>query len=299
MDERSFGFLRDDRRVLVAVLIFVIIGGGVFFFVGTRLSVTGENDSTDSIMLDNEWKKKRSETSDTYYRVAERNVERFVFDPNTADSTQLLRLGLQPWQVRNIYRYRAKGGVYRKPSDFARLYGLTVKQYRELEPYIHISDDYRPAAEVYASSDVPTVYHRDTVLYPIKLEKGQQIDLCNADTTQLKKVPGIGSAWARAVVNYGHRLGGYCRVGQLLEIEGFPESSLPYFKIVRPHVNKLSVNKLTVSKLRQHPYINFYQARAIVDHVRKNGPLKDIRELSLLPEFPESQLSRLAPYLEY
>lgn len=299
MDERSFGFLRDDRRVLVAVLIFVIIGGGVFFFVGTRLSVTGENDSTDSIMLDNEWKKKRSETSDTYYRVAERNVERFAFDPNTADSTQLLRLGLQPWQVRNIYRYRAKGGVYRKPSDFARLYGLTVKQYRELEPYIHISDDYRPAAEVYASSDVPTVYHRDTVLYPIKLEKGQQIDLCNADTTQLKKVPGIGSAWARAVVNYGHRLGGYCRVGQLLEIEGFPESSLPYFKIVRPHVNKLSVNKLTVSKLRQHPYINFYQARAIVDHVRKNGPLKDIRELSLLSEFPESQLSRLAPYLEY
>ena len=137
------------------------------------------------------------------------------------------------------------------------------------------------------------------MLYPIKLEKGQQIDLCNADTTQLKKVPGIGSAWARAVVNYGHRLGGYCRVGQLLEIEGFPESSLPYFKIVRPHVNKLSVNKLTVSKLRQHPYINFYQARAIVDHVRKNGPLKDIRELSLLPEFPESQLSRLAPYLEY
>ena len=299
MDERSFGFLRDDRRVLVAVLIFVIIGGGVFFFVGTRLSVTGENDSTDSVMLDNEWKKKRSETSDTYYRVAERNVERFALDPNTADSTQLLRLGLQPWQVRNIYRYRAKGGVYRKPSDFARLYGLTVKQYRELEPYIHISDDYRPAAEVYASSDVPTVYHRDTVLYPIKLEKGQQIDLCNADTTQLKKVPGIGSAWARAVVNYGHRLGGYCRVGQLLEIEGFPESSLPYFKIVRPHGNKLSVNKLTVSKLRQHPYINFYQARAIVDHVRKNGPLKDIRELSLLPEFPESQLSRLAPYLEY
>ena len=28
--------------------------------------------------------------------------ETFPFDPNTADSTQLLRLGLQPWQVRNI-----------------------------------------------------------------------------------------------------------------------------------------------------------------------------------------------------
>ena len=75
--------------------------------------------------------------------------ERFVFDPNTADSSQLLRLGLQPWQVRNILKYRAKGGVYREPTDFARVYGLTVKQYRELEPYIRISPDYRPASEVY------------------------------------------------------------------------------------------------------------------------------------------------------
>ena len=30
--------------------------------------------------------------------------------------------------------------------DFARLYGLTRKQYRELEPYITIGDDYEPAS---------------------------------------------------------------------------------------------------------------------------------------------------------
>ena len=59
-------------------------------------------------------------------------AERFAFDPNTADSTQLLRLGLKPWQVRSIYRYRAKGGVFSEPADFARVYGLTLKQYREL-----------------------------------------------------------------------------------------------------------------------------------------------------------------------
>ena len=69
-------------------------------------------------------------------------AERFAFDPNTADSTQLLRLGLKPWQVRSIYRYRAKGGVFSEPADFARVYGLTLKQYRELEPYIRIGRDY-------------------------------------------------------------------------------------------------------------------------------------------------------------
>ena len=89
-----------------------------------------------------------------YYAVETKAPERFTFDPNTADSTQLLRLGLQPWQVRNIYRYRARGGVYQQPSDFARLYGLTAKQYRELLPYIRIGSDYRPAAEVYGKSQI-------------------------------------------------------------------------------------------------------------------------------------------------
>ena len=74
-----------------------------------------------------------------YYRVDAEQAERFLFDPNTADSTQLLRLGLKPWQVRNIYKYRAHGGIYRTPEDFARLYGLTVKQYRELEPFFRLS----------------------------------------------------------------------------------------------------------------------------------------------------------------
>ena len=59
--------------------------------------------------------------SSSYYDVETHPHELFPFDPNTADSTALLRLGLQPWQVRAIYKYRARGGVYRQPSDFARL----------------------------------------------------------------------------------------------------------------------------------------------------------------------------------
>ena len=43
-------------------------------------------------------------------------------------------------------KYRSKGGVFRSPMDFARLYGLTRKQFRELEPYITIGDDYAPAS---------------------------------------------------------------------------------------------------------------------------------------------------------
>ena len=49
--------------------------------------------------------------SSAYYAQPQHPAERFAFDPNTADSTQLLRLGLPSWMVHHIYRYRASGGV--------------------------------------------------------------------------------------------------------------------------------------------------------------------------------------------
>ena len=58
---------------------------------------------------------------------------------------------------------------------------------------------------------------------------------------------------ARAIVNYGKRLGGYVAVGQLLELDGFPEEALPYFSVVHPHTEKLNLNTLTLAQLRRHP----------------------------------------------
>ena len=78
-----------------------------------------------------------------YYAVARPAVESFPFDPNEADSTQLLRLGLTPAQVRSIYRHRAKGYVYSTPEDFARTPFMTKGQWNRLKPLIKIGDQYR------------------------------------------------------------------------------------------------------------------------------------------------------------
>jgi hypothetical protein len=249
----------------------------------------------------------------------------FPFDPNTATAEELQKLGLAPYQVRNIIKYRSKGGVYRSPMDFARLYGLTRKQYRELEPYITIGDDYEPAStlasvqsyiaqkeadkqaahaayEAYKAQNTykPNKgYDRDTLRYPVKLKVGEHINLAIADTTQLKKVPGIGSGWARAIVNYGKRLGGYVVVGQLQEIEGFPEEALPYFSVVNPHTEKINLNTATLPQLRKHPYMNFYQARAICDYRRLKGKLTNLSQLHLLKDFTPETIERLRPYIAF
>ena len=212
-----------------------------------------------------------------YYATPSKKAERFPFDPNTADSTQLLRLGLQPWQVRNIYKYRARGGIYRQKEDFARLYGLTVKQYRELEPYIHISSDYLPASTLVGdrtkkqdrTKEDHKTYERDTVRFPVKIKEGEHIVLNHADTAQLKKV------------------------------QGFPQEAKKYFVIQSASPKKLNVNRLSLAELRRHPYINYYQAKAITDYRRLHGPLKSLDDLSLSSDFPPQAIERLKPYVEF
>lgn len=242
-----------------------------------------------------------------YYRVEEQSTERFAFDPNSADSTQLLRLGLQPYQVRSIYRYRAKGGVYRSKEDFAHVYGLTVKQYQELAPYITIGKEYLPATTLFAGRDTakhsPTQHREpnDTAThFPRKLLNGQKIELSKADTFQLKRVPGIGSYWAKRIANYGERLGGYVSIDQLNEVDpDFPCEVKQYFDIASATPRRMNLNTLSLNELKRHPYINYYQARAIVDYRRRNGPLHSLNDLQLLPDFTPEAIQRLQPYVTF
>lgn len=246
----------------------------------------------------------------TYAVPPSQQPECFYFDPNTADSTELLRLGLQPWQVRNIYRYRAKGGVYRKKEDFARLYGLTVKDYRRLEPYIRISEDYLPASTLvggrgdindrnYRDYSNYSTYKKDSLRYPVKIRKGEHVVLNIADTVMLRQVPGIGAYYAKEIVRYGKWLGGYVSVDQLDEIDNFPEEAKKYFVIEKSDPQKLNVNKLTLQQLRRHPYINYYQAKAIVDYRRLHGDIKSLRDLRFSSDFTDEDIRRLEPYIAY
>lgn len=241
-----------------------------------------------------------AQTHGYYAQRSTRRAERFDFDPNTADSTTLLRLGLQPWQVRNIYKYRAAGGVYRRPSDFARLYGLTQKQYRELRPHIRISRDYAPASELVAgeSRAEEAAAHAEPLPRSNKISPGEHIDLSTADTVALMRVPGIGSYFARRIVSYRERLGGFYSAEQLREIDDFPETALSFF-VVSNKIHRLNVNTLRLGELKRHPYINYYQAKAICDYRRLRGHLTSLRELRLLPYFTDGDIARLTPYVTF
>lgn len=304
---RDFHYVRrSDRRVIFFLLaVFIVVSLALLVFHGkeTMYTASGNDDSAAVGWRDyrHGYYDYRRGKGNKYYAVRGRTVSRFPFDPNTADSTELLALGLEPWQVRNIYKYRAKGGVFRKKEDFGRVYGLTNRQYRDLAPLIRIGSDYQP----YTSrgyQNVPYDEAPDSVpgrRFPAKLRQGERMDLNDADTVLLLKVPGIGPYFAHQIVRKRKMLGGFYSVRQLLEIQDMPEEALPYFEVNPAKVHRLNVNKLSLVELRRHPYINYYQAKAIVDYRRLYGEIHDMGQLKLMKDFTPDDFERLRHYIEY
>jgi len=242
----------------------------------------------------------------------EKPVETFPFDPNTADSTALLRLGLSPWQVRSIYRYRAKLGRYHTPEDFMRVPNMTVEQWERLKDYIKIAPQFRyvepprhkriPKETTAPSEQYPVETPkapRDTFPRQEKLRVGQTIDINTADTTQLKMIPGIASKRAARIVAYRKALGGFVAIEQAMEAIEMPDSVLNYMTVSSLPVQKININKLSVQQMMKHPYLNFYQAKAINEYRRNKGELHSIEELSHLESFKATDIDRLRPYVEF
>ena len=51
--------------------------------------------------------------------------------------------------------------------------------------------------------------------------------------------------------------------------------------------------------MRNHPYMNFYQAKAIMEHRRRFGKIKSLSDISLYTEFTRKDLERLSPYIDF
>jgi len=136
-----------------------------------------------------------------------------------------------------------------------------------------------------------------------KFTAGTVIEINASDTAQLMKIPGIGASFAKKITGYRNSLGGYYRLEQLQEVYGMYaelyEKIIPYLQIDTDEITPIQVNTASLDKLKSHPYINFYQAKAIVEMRKKKGKLQNIHELDLLEEFTPDDLERLKHYLAF
>lgn len=282
-----FYYSKSERRaVYVLCVLIALLLIGIWMVPKASIPLVTELPKVDSLAL--RTFKKPSVAEDT-------PVSLFVFDPNKADSIELSRLGLPVHVVRNILKYRQKGGSFKTPESFSRIYGLEQDLFEQLKTYIRIV---KP--KVAESKKVDTVVLvKESKVKAFKYPEGTLVDVNVADTTELKKIPGIGSGIAKAIVVYRNRLGGFYSLEQLAEIEYITPSLMKWFKLEEPLVRPLKINEVGLETLRAHPYLNFYQARIIVEHRRKKGSIKSLSQLSLYEEFTEKDLERLSAYFKF
>lgn len=137
------------------------------------------------------------------------------------------------------------------------------------------------------------------------IKTDQAVELNTADTTLLKQLRGIGSGYAKMIVNYRTKLGGFYSKEQLLEVYRFPAET--YAKIEHQlwvdttYIQKIPINQFTIDQLKRHPYIRYFQAKSLYDN-RLNKPeqrynaLDDlVEDRDVTPQF----IAKIAPYLSF
>ncbi|KAA6310390.1 hypothetical protein EZS27_038298, partial [termite gut metagenome] len=259
-----FYFTCSERRsviVLVTLIIIVIVGSFLISDYREKSIIAGNNDSLYE---------KREESAVYDSPKEQQGIVLTPFDPNTADSLTFLRLGLSPRTASNIIRYRIKGGRFRKPEDFKKIYGLTPEQYARLLPYISIQKSFDKKKNTFQSI-VKSEPVRKPLPIAVKYPLGTVIDLNQADTAELKKIPGIGSGIATSIVHYRKKLGGFYSINQLEEIHLSTLQFAEWFSVATDGIVRINLNETGIERLRAHPYFNFYQAKAIVEYRKKKG----------------------------
>lgn len=230
------------------------------------------------------------------------------FDPNEEDSAGLVLLGMKPWVARNVCRYRERGGRFRRTEDLGKIYGMDEALVERLMPYVRIKPNVRERETDVRNGD--TIKNRRNQVgnekekesVDTKGEDDVRLVLNVVNEEDLFRSKGVGKKIGSRIIRYGQALGGYRNVNQLEEaLEGldktYVEKIKKRFDVDTSRVKKINVNRSSVARMSAHPYMNFFEAKAIYEYRREHGRIKTLEQLRKIDGLNELFFERALPYL--
>lgn len=215
------------------------------------------------------------------------------FNPNNLPVDQWRALGFSDKQIRVIKNYEAKGGRFYSKADVAKIYSISDKDFKRIEPYLRFAEKEKGTQK--AESIASFVAKENT---PVLL-----IDMNRADTTEFKRLKGIGSVFANRIVKFRDALGGFHSKEQLREVYGLSEEL--YASIEgqlsegERKVKKLSINAIAATELARHPYISKKQADIILRYREQHGSFQSMESLRDIVALNADFLRKIEPYLVF
>jgi competence ComEA-like helix-hairpin-helix protein len=207
------------------------------------------------------------------------------FNPNTYTLTDWTNLGLSEKQSVVVLKFTSRG-IYSE-EDLKRIFVIP---------------------------DVLFELIRDSVVYPERFQntlnqesykkQAKHITLINlntADTTEFMKIYGVGAFYAKQIIRFREKLGGFFKKEQLLEVWKMTPEAYEKIKdhvfISEKDVKRININSVTIEELKVHPYLKWNQANSIVKmRIQRNG-FKNIEEIKESVLIDSETYEKLFPYL--
>lgn len=285
-DEPLYVSKRNRRGVVALIVVAVII---VFlprfaqlFNSDVELDVSTEDVKAFEKAKKNFQKKKRN-----YYTKYEKK-KRFSapprkFNPNEYSAEDWMNLGLSEKQVAVLLKF-TKNGI-RSNEDLKRIFVISDELFALIKDSTYYPE--RPKTEY-----TPKV---------VEEKKFQKLEINTASVEDLENLKGIGPFFAKQIIKYRDRLGGFASKEQILEvwkmtIETY-DKLIPQIEIDKSKIRKLKINEVTPEELKNHPYLNWSQVNSIVKMRMQRTKFNAIDEIQESKLIDAETFEKLIPYL--
>lgn len=137
--------------------------------------------------------------------------------------------------------------------------------------------------------------------YPKKVHDWK-ININEADSVAWVALPGIGPGFAKRILTFRERLGGFASAAQLKEVYGIDtiwiKENLRKFQVGKGVYRPLYVNRAIWNEFR-HPYLPYAQAKIVLNYRKQHGVIADFDVLLSIKLVDPLVWVRLKPYLNF
>lgn len=293
---RNFAFTETEIRGLFVLIPLVIVLAFSPIVVKHWLSSKEVSTLEDDRLL-KEWYTETQPKLDLKSEKSEPVIE--PFDPNHNGHLDWINLGYPERIAIRIVNYRLKGGRFHKKEDLLKIYGIDSAMVTSHMPFMVFTSqsdrkntpnlDSKKSRQKRSQAPKPEI-----VFAKVNLNRG--------DTSELRKMEGIGKYWSARIVKYRELLGGFTHAEQIREIYGLEESladqvlQQSYFEELP--LRKISINQDSIKVLSRHPYISYSTAKSIVTYRKQHGDYHEVSELKKIISLSDSVYQRMLPYLK-
>jgi DNA uptake protein ComE-like DNA-binding protein len=259
----------------------------------------------------------------------------FPFNPNTTSLDSLLQLPIPKSIAERIDKYRRKGGNYKSKSDLQKIYGINehwdkIKEFVQIpnikpkakkEKLNLIAEDRISPAEQKSNSRKDTTIKseirieqliltpkaKDSVFTksysnPPILRDEERIEINNANEYNIQLVYGIGEYYARKIMEYKEKTGGFHTLDLLYNMgikEELVEKIISQLTCDPSHIKKQNINHIPYENLALIPEVGYKKATIMHRYIRNHFPLTDPEDLKKIGIFKDYQIEILLHYLSF